>query len=501
MAGKRSWFDVDPEGLRKLIDNRGKAFAIFELKQNSWDEPGVTRSTTTIKKHVGRPKASIIVEDDAPGGFVDCVGKSTLHHASTFFAESKKKGNPALRGRFNLGEKLVLALCDQAKIETTTGTVIFNSAGRRESRAKTERGTIFSADIRMTEAEYAEVCQKMRTLLPPEGIEVSFNGEPIPYRKPTKVIEEPLPTEISDKEGNLKRTIRKTKVHIHLPLEGELATIYEMGIPVVALDGGDKYHIDIQQKVPLNMDRDNVNEAYKAELRKIVLNAMAFDLSPEDADRVWVSDGAGRSGITKGAAERVVKLQYGDKYLAADPRDPESQEKAITKGYSVIPSRGISGAQRERLKEFGLIQSTSKLFATPKPFSDDPEAPEAEFYAEGDLTEGMKNIRSYTKYLSLAIAGAENISVRFCKSMGSSAALINKREIIFNVGDLGIRWFDGIHKETNRLIIHELAHLSSSSHFHEDYRRALERLWSNLVEKILREPGSFDKFGLFCNNK
>jgi hypothetical protein len=31
------WFDVDKQGLAKLLERRGKAFAIMELIQNAWD--------------------------------------------------------------------------------------------------------------------------------------------------------------------------------------------------------------------------------------------------------------------------------------------------------------------------------------------------------------------------------------------------------------------------------------------------------------------------------
>ena len=44
-----------------------------------------------------------------------------------------------------------------------------------------------------------------------------------------------------------------------------------MGIPVV--ETGDRYHVDVQQKVPLNMDRDNVTPAYLRAIRVAVLNA------------------------------------------------------------------------------------------------------------------------------------------------------------------------------------------------------------------------------------
>ena len=83
--------------------------------------------------------------------------------------------------------------------------------------------------------------------------------------------EETLPTVIADEEGVLRKTNRKTQVRVYEPLPGETAMLYEMGIPVV--DTGDRFHIDVGQKVPLNMDRDNVTPAYLRAIRVAVLNA------------------------------------------------------------------------------------------------------------------------------------------------------------------------------------------------------------------------------------
>ena len=66
-------------------------------------------------EHQGRNKALLVVEDDAPEGFKD------LSHAFTLFADSAKKINPEQRGRFNLGEKLVLAISDEVTIRTSKG--------------------------------------------------------------------------------------------------------------------------------------------------------------------------------------------------------------------------------------------------------------------------------------------------------------------------------------------------------------------------------------------
>ncbi len=181
---KNEWFSVDKEGLAKILERRGgKLFAVYELIQNAWDE-----DTTLAAVDLSEPrynKAILRVEDDSPEGFKD------LAHAFTLFAESAKKSDPSKRGRFNLGEKLVLAVCDWAEIVTTKGTVRFDETGRRKvnSRHCTEKGSIVNVQIRITKAEYDAVCQGINHLIPPTGIRTTFNGREIPGRKPIATFE------------------------------------------------------------------------------------------------------------------------------------------------------------------------------------------------------------------------------------------------------------------------------------------------------------------------
>jgi len=111
---KNQWFDVDREGLRRLLEQHGKGRLVAELLQNALDET-VTAVAVKLALLPGRPLAELSVEDDAPEGFLN------LGHAYTLFAESYKKARPDKRGRFNLGEKLLLAACLEAHIVTTTG--------------------------------------------------------------------------------------------------------------------------------------------------------------------------------------------------------------------------------------------------------------------------------------------------------------------------------------------------------------------------------------------
>ena len=140
------WFEINKEGLRQLLNDKSKAFVLRELIQNAWDEPSVTKCTVTIESS-GR-RANIVVEDDAPEGFYD------LSHAYTLFAHTRKRAEPEQRGRFNLGEKQVLSLCDEARITTTKGTVCFLSNGeRKNSKEKTEKGSRIFLSLKMKKSD------------------------------------------------------------------------------------------------------------------------------------------------------------------------------------------------------------------------------------------------------------------------------------------------------------------------------------------------------------
>jgi hypothetical protein len=117
-ATTKNWFDVDRKGLAKLIERRGKIWLLHELIANAWDADGTTEVVVSLVPEDNVPKATVLVTDDSPDGFAD------LSHAWTLFAESNRKGRADKRGRFNLGEKLVLALCDEASIITTSAGVL-----------------------------------------------------------------------------------------------------------------------------------------------------------------------------------------------------------------------------------------------------------------------------------------------------------------------------------------------------------------------------------------
>ena len=145
---QEAWFAVDRRGLSKLLERKGKEFILFELLQNAWDE-NTKRVNVTLERIEETRSAKLMVEDDNPDGFAD------LSHAYTLFAESKKNVDATKRGRFNLGEKLVLALCHEAELRSTKGGFRFDDSGRHAIRAKRPTGSVFTATLKLTDEELA----------------------------------------------------------------------------------------------------------------------------------------------------------------------------------------------------------------------------------------------------------------------------------------------------------------------------------------------------------
>lgn len=483
----KAWFEVDKEGLAKLLKRKGMEFVLFELLQNAWDTATGSVEAKLIPIE-GRPLVEISVLDDDPDGFKD------LAHAYTLFAESQKKGDPTKRGRFNLGEKLVLAVCEKAEIVSTKGTVRFDAEGRHTSSKKLDRGTVFRATVRMTRDELADVLKATRVLIPP--IHTVVNLDTLPARTPARVIEMTLPTDLADDEGYLKRTTRKTKVEIHHKLDGQPARLYELGIPVVDLPE-DPWSINVLQKVPLNAERDNVTPAYLRDLRVEVLNAMFDQLEPEQAKSIAIQEALKDERVKAEALDTVLTHQYGEKRAITDPSDPEANNRLISEGYTLIPGGSFSKDAWQNIRRTGAAIAAGTLSPTPKPYSDDPDAPPRKLLPEVEWTDGMKNIAEYASTLGRKLMGrAVRVTIdkgHFGQSWG---ACYGSGELTFNLSTLGRAFFaEGPSERVNALLLHEFTHEFESNHLSDSFYKALQKLAAKMVALALKEPEFFRKHG------
>jgi len=471
------WFDINKDGWSRIMADRGKAFAVFELFQNSADT-NAKNITVTLTKVPGKPRARLVVIDDDPEGFCD------LSHAYTLYNDSPKRADPGMRGWMDLGEKMVLAHCIEAKIASTTGTVFFTADGERDvsKRRRREVGTEVNCLLRLTNAEYDEIVKAVDTLAPPAGLTLTFNGKVIPSREHVAAFEAQLPTRTINDNGEMIRTKRYTQVLVYEPLEGETPTLYELGIPVVVMPE-DRYHIDVQQRVLVNTDRDNVPPTYLRKIRAHVLNEVHDQLNKDEAASTWVTDAMGHPDIEGTAINAVLDKRHGEKRAVFDPNDLEANNKLVAKGYAVIHGGTYGKDVWSNIRTQGAAVPAGQLAPTHKPYSDDPNAPLVDTLDRDDWTPSMREVADFIERLAekildvipevMVVRSSNYFAAAWCQSgLGSSRLDLNLKR-------LGHRWFDTWQENLGDvidLVLHEFAHHFESNHLDEQYHKALSRL-------------------------
>jgi hypothetical protein len=481
------WFDVSKAGLGKQAEEHGKGRLIGELVQNALDEEGVTQIVVTLALVPGRPLADLTVEDDSPEGFKD------LSHAYTLFAESYKRLNPEQRGQYNFGEKLVLAVCESASISTTKGTVVFDPAeGRVEKpRQKRGRGSVFQGRIKLTREQYPQVCDYLRSLLLPDSVAVTFNGDRLLPRKPLRTFEASLETLVADDQGVMRPRQRKTQVGVYEALPGEVPSLYEMGLPVV--ETGDKWHISVGQKAPLNRDRDNVKPAYLQTIRVAVLNA-AFDLlaAEEEATAAWCKLAGSDPRCSDEATKHLIRLRFGERVASPDPSDTEAMKRFQSQGGTIVV--GLSKGEWANVRRSGAVLPAGQICPTAKPYSLDPDAKPVTVIPEAEWTHGMKKVAEYAQFLARELIGVE-ITVSVVRTANGFEACYGSRRLDLNLFRLGHRWFEqGATEDVDALLIHEFGHEYSGDHLSEEYHDALCKLGARLKRLALERPEAMREF-------
>lgn len=496
---KSSWFEVSREALKKQVGRKSRASAMYELLQNSWDE-NTTRVTVDLHMVDGsHDRAHLVVTDDSPDGFAD------IAHAYTMFAESSKKYDAEKRGRFNIGEKMVLSLCDTAKVVSVNGAVQFNADGTREDISeRTTVGSRFEAIIDMTFEQLVEALEQVQLVLVPEHISTIVNGERLPSRKPVERIKAVLMTEIAGDNGVPKRTNRSSHIEIYQKGIDEEALIYEMGLPVMPLDGGDKWHINICQKIPQNMDRDSVGAPYVQVYRAHIFNRMGASLTAEETTKAWVQDALRVSPkkvkLEGAAVKAMLETRFG-KCVTRDPSDPEANNRAIAEGYKLVEGGIFDKEQWANIKDAEAIESAGRVFPTQRPEPGDsldpnaaPPFPPVPFE---EWTPGMRYMYALAKKMAFAILG-KDIVVKFVTSQGPNrkfAAWYGHMGLVYNLScpGHGKTWYDYTHiSKLVDLWIHECAHDKVSNHLSSDYFIELTRLGGECTWLALTSPEIFD---------
>ena len=469
---KNNWFEVDKKGLQQVQSEKDKFFIIKELVSNSFDEDITKCFVNVDKRHYHSPKSY----DES---YIGCLDNSkdgfrNLKDSYTMFAPSYKKGIVEKRGRFNVGEKFALAMFKYADIKSTTGSVKFlNDGTRKKSSVKTEVGTEFYGELKLTNSEVLQLIEKTKSIIPPSGVQFFVNNIEVVRPDVYKSFTENLPTVVSDDEGNLVRSSRNTNIEL---LKTDKHFIYEMGIPVVETDIG--FSINVDQKIPLNKDRDNVSPSYLKKLKTYVLNHTSSDLTDEQAKSAWVTEALENADVD--AVKDVVESRYGEDAVVFDMSDHEANKKAFADDVNVITGGSFNSRVWDNIKR---TREEHKDFARP--------SGSVGKYASPNLTGGAKEIDTYTDGMKEVIAYAKELHLYLFNSSCSvsihngngALATYGRGDLQFSYKMLGKKWFDLTNNKQNilELIIHEFGHWYSLDHLSEKYYDGLCEIGAKLI--------------------
>jgi len=439
-------FEVDVEGMKELQGGRDLWRLVKELPVNVFDECArddvVQRPTVchvTANPIKGRRAVRVTVEDDGQGF-------QHLEDAYTLFRSTPKRGQPEVAGRFNMGEKEIMALAYEGRIETTSGTVEFPRSGDRKvsKRRKRAAGTYIALDLPAKVDEIQACVTMLRRLVPPLGLRFTVNGEEIGRPQEIARTQSCLNTVIQTRPGEpLKTGYRTTDIVIYEPAD-EGAWLFELGCPVQRIEA--PYSADVRQKVPMPPERDTVSNYFLQDIYAAVLNATVDLLTVSDTGEDWMKQALEDSDTRSETVQKAARLRFGDKVVLWSS-NPVANEEAIEAGYVVVPPQVLSKAEREGYKRAGFKYSSDEFGVTP--VSVDEVKPD----------EDMLRVAAYARALARHLVGLDGLTVRFYRlPRAKYVATYRVGLLSFNVATLPRDFFGRITADVTDLILHELGH-------------------------------------------
>ena len=474
----QSRFEIDDKGWRQIQAGRPLWQLVKELVSNVWDERdnGATYCDVTINTY-GHGVLEVIVEDDGPGF-------SDIKDAYTLMAFTKKRTDANKRGRFNMGEKELIAISEDATIETVGNTISFPKEGGRKVRKNDRtRGTKVTLHVKGTKPEVQTTMEMLQSFIVPAGIEYIFHSNyvdipPLPTRRLVATTEATLKTQISDSPSEpLRESTRKTTVNIYSNPdidEGRVeGAIYELGVYIQDIDM--PYDVDVQQVVPMGVNRDTVSRAYLRDIYAEVLNVTAGRITEETVSDSWVQYALEDERVTSSTIKTVGTVQIGENGILSVPFREQENEDAYMSGMNLISPKSMSSIVRGKFRDEGILQTTVEKFG---------RLTNAPVFSH--ITPDMKRVADYARFLH-QVAFDKPCTVQFLDNVCNKNADYNSTDnvIRFYVKQLGNLWFsmeNGPTLAQTDLIVHEFAHNNAGDRPHSgEYYHAMSRLAAMII--------------------
>ena len=304
------WLQISTEGFAAFNQARPPGHLVKELVQNAFDAvTGNERGARVALDYWMRDGLLWVGCIDTGGGVHDLSALRVVY--LTFKTDSHLK-----RGRFGRGFKEILSVARSAEVtsgEAMIEFVVENGAKvtRRREAETPLNGTSVLMSFDWPEDIIGEFDRYFRRFLPPENVEFLVNGSTLFRRAPTHVVDATLPTEVYDPTGHAwRKPQRKTAIHLIATQSGDEAFIYEMGIPVALAEWSEPFHIDVQQRVPMNPNRDALASGYALKVHAACLPTILASMTQEQATADWV--GAASTRCEPEVQREIVNKAFGE---------------------------------------------------------------------------------------------------------------------------------------------------------------------------------------------
>jgi len=304
---------------------------------------------------------------------------------------------------------------------------------------------------------------------------------------------EPVPADLQKKAEafrlQLIEVIAETDdVLLEKFLEGETPTIYERGIPVVEMDG--KWHVSVEQKIPLNTERDNVTSGYLRNLHAIVLEAMVDHITSDDAVKPWARAAVETGKLSPETTQKVANIRFGEKAVLFDHGDVGSNKEAVSKGVNVINRGAVSPEERRVFYNTGALKKAGEVAEFKTEHS---SAPAQNTKAPNEYNDDEAKFAAFVGAVSpLLINHPVTVKIVNDGSFHSEACIRFRKE--FYELELNLAYHDVHDWESNyAIIIHELAHhkVQSNDHLCREFYDTVTIIGAQLAQLALEQPELF----------
>ncbi len=345
VVSEGEWLAVSTQGFSEQQRGRPLAHLVKELVQNALDSVGDAGQIDLAVRPMGPRTAWVRCADDGPGA-------ADLSQLNIVFVTGKKDG-VTQRGRMGRGFKELLSIATGATVRSRDQELLFTLDDDGTRRVVHRRGLDWhhgfeaAMQVEHDEAE-TDLAAYFQSFLVSGGVTLRVNGAPVPPRPVHRVVTARLTTERLAK-GRWEKPALATQVHLVAVGENETPLIYEMGIPVCEAEWSERYHCDVQQRCPMNPNRDAVMSGYPARLHRSCLAALLPEMTAERALAFWVGEAA--QDASDEVQRAVVAKAFGDNVVRAVPATGRFDHNADAEelGSTVVHSAHMPGGFRKLL--------------------------------------------------------------------------------------------------------------------------------------------------------